>query len=91
MSNVQYIKTIDRKSSGDFSKQFKNKTMKTVVKPSVVQMTADDLRSLLTEVKETVAMDFNVLRSEKKSFGVNDMWKFRRNTKSASAMIRIKR
>jgi hypothetical protein len=90
MSNVQYIKTIERRSSGNFCKPLKTETMKTVVKPSLVQMEADALRSLLTEVKETVAMGFN-MPQEKKVFTINNMWNIRRNAKSASSMIRIKR
>lgn len=68
--------------------------MKNDVMPSVVQMDADELKNLLTEVKETVATDPMVIgysMPEKKanaSFGIADLWNVRRTAKSASSMMR---
>jgi hypothetical protein len=63
--------------------------MKNDVMPSIVRMDADELKALLTEVKETVATDFKSTGSEKR-FSVADMWNIRRNAKSASSMLRRK-
>jgi hypothetical protein len=62
--------------------------MKNDVMPSIVQMDTDELKSLLTEVKETVAKGFEMNRQPNRSFSVADMWNIRRNAKSASAMLR---
>jgi len=68
--------------------------MKNDVMPSVLQMDSDELKNLLTEVKETVATDPMVIgysMTEKKvkpSFGVADLWNIRRTAKSASTMMR---
>jgi hypothetical protein len=61
--------------------------MKNGVMPSIVQMDADDLKVLLTEVKETVASDFKEPELAKK-FSVADMWNIRKQAKSASSMLR---
>lgn len=62
--------------------------MKNDVMPSIVQMGADELKSLLTEVKETVA-DLNELADVKANkFGTVDMWNIRKGAWSAAAMLR---
>ncbi|MCR6720739.1 MAG: hypothetical protein NVV59_10695 [Chitinophagaceae bacterium] len=62
--------------------------MKNDVMPSIVQMDADELKTLLTEVKETVA-DINVLTEVKNNkFGMVDMWNIRKGAWSATAMLR---
>jgi len=59
------------------------------VMPSVVQMEYGQLQDLLKEVKETVAKDIKLPEPKTKtSFGIVDLWKIRRNAKTASAMFR---
>jgi hypothetical protein len=62
--------------------------MKNDVMPSIVQMDADELRSLMAEVKETVATGIQLPQARKKIFTAADMWNIRRNAKSASTMLR---
>lgn len=68
--------------------------MKNDVMPSIVQMDADELKTLLTEVKETVATDPIALgitmpkKETNPSFGAADLWNIRRTAKSASSMMR---
>ena len=62
--------------------------MKNDVMPSIVQMDADELKTLLTEVKETVATGFNAPPTDKKVFGIADMWKIRRQAKSANSLLK---
>jgi hypothetical protein len=61
--------------------------MNSDVMPSIVRMDADVLKSLLTEVKETVA-SVEVPEEKKNSFSVVDMWNIRRNARSASSSMR---
>lgn len=61
--------------------------MKNDVMPSFVKMDADELKVLLTEVKETVATEFGI-PDQAKTFCVADMWNIRRHAKSASSMLR---
>ncbi|RYY59119.1 MAG: hypothetical protein EOO05_14290 [Chitinophagaceae bacterium] len=62
--------------------------MNSEVMPSIVRMEPEVLKSLLTEVKETVASSFEMQPIEKTSFTTANMWKIRRNVKSASQMLR---
>jgi hypothetical protein len=62
--------------------------MKNDVMPSIVQMDADELKTLLNEVKETVATGFKMPVQPKKVFGVADMWNIHRQAKSASSLMR---
>jgi len=62
--------------------------MNSDVMPSIVQMDADVLKSLLTEVKETVANVVELPEEKKSSFSVVDMWNIRRNARSASSLMR---
>jgi len=63
--------------------------MKDDVMPSVVQMEYGQLQDLLKEVKETVARDIKLPEPKtKNSFGIVDLWKIRRNAKSANAMFK---
>lgn len=57
-------------------------------KPSVIQMDEEALKQLVTEVKETVAIDFKPTKTKRPSFTTFDMWNIRRNAKSASSMLR---
>ena len=61
--------------------------MKNDVMPSIVRMDPEVLQTLLAEVKETVA-NYIQLPAGKKEFASVDMWKIRRNVKSASARVR---
>ncbi len=58
------------------------------VMPSIVQVDPDVLKTLLAEVKETVANYIQLPSEKQKDFSVVDMWKIRRNVKSASARVR---
>lgn len=60
--------------------------MKTNVMPSIVQMEANQLKSLLTEVKETVATGIVPVKRVKSTgnFGIVDLWNIQRNAKTAS-------
>lgn len=61
--------------------------MKSNVMPSIVQLEAEELKELVREVKETVAVD--VINTKKQientPFGAIDLWKLRRNVKTARA------
>lgn len=56
--------------------------------PSIVQMEYGVLETLLTEVKETLATDVKMPAPKKQSFSVVDLWKIRRNLKSASSLFK---
>jgi hypothetical protein len=65
--------------------------MKNDVMPSIVQMDAEELQQLMTEVKETVATIIQhpkVKQKTEKTFGHLDMWSIRRNFKSTSDLMR---
>ena len=62
--------------------------MKHDVMESYIQVDPDVLKTLLTEVKETVANYIQLPAEREKEFGVVDMWKIRRNAKSASTQVR---
>ena len=60
--------------------------MKSNVMPSIVQIEANQLKQLVSEVKETVATEMikvNTVRKATPKFGVIDMWNIHRNRKSA--------
>jgi hypothetical protein len=62
--------------------------MKHDVMPSIVQMEPKQLRNLVREVKETVAMDIQLPQTTKPSFGIVDMWNIHRKAKSARNLFR---
>ena len=62
--------------------------MKSDVMPSIVQMEYGVLETLLTEVKETLATDIKMPEPAKPSFSIVDLWKIRRNAKSASSLFK---
>lgn len=63
--------------------------MKTDVMPSIIEMEYGVLQDLLQEVKETVAKGIKLPQpATKPSFGVVDLWKIRRNAKSAIGMFK---
>ena len=54
------------------------------VMPSIVQIEEDNLKQLVTEVKETIATNIHVQASEiNKKFGIADMWNSQRNVRTA--------
>jgi hypothetical protein len=58
--------------------------MKSNVMPSIVQIEADELKQLVTEVKETVAKGIvQVKHNKTNSFGIVDLWNIRRGAKIA--------
>ena len=61
------------------------------VMPSIVQMDADELKTLLTEVKETVAKGVIVSeqpkRSQTRSFSAAELWNIRRNARTAISLL----
>lgn len=62
--------------------------MNSEVMPSIVRMEPEVLKSLLTEVKETVAATFELQPAEQSTFTTVNMWKIRKNVRSASEMLR---
>jgi len=60
--------------------------MKNDVMPSVVQMEPELLKRLVTEVKETVAIDMKVPQAKRNTLRVVDLWNIQRNVKSAGSM-----
>ncbi|MFN4313370.1 MAG: hypothetical protein ACK4E0_03680 [Chitinophagaceae bacterium] len=61
--------------------------MKSDVMPSIVQMEAEELKTLLTEVKETVADIAQLSNNQPVKFSAVDMWNIRRGAKSATARM----
>lgn len=61
--------------------------MKNNVMQSIVQIEANDLKNLVSEVKETVATGLIKVNSAKStattSFGIVDLWNIRRGMKTA--------
>ncbi len=58
--------------------------MKSNVKNSIVKIESEELKKLVTEVKETVATNVDVKNQDQtKNFGVIDLWKIQKQRKSA--------
>jgi hypothetical protein len=62
--------------------------MKCDVKSSVIQMSEETFRELTGEVKERVAVDIELPKSNQRLFSSFDMWNIHRNRKLASSMFR---
>jgi len=62
--------------------------MKNDVMPSIVRVDPDVLKTLVAEVKETVASYMHIRTAKQKNFGTVDMWNIRKNVRSASARVR---
>jgi hypothetical protein len=60
--------------------------MKNDVMPSVVQMEPELLKRLVTEVKETVAIDVQAPKAKRNALKVVDVWNIQRSMRSASSM-----
>ena len=57
------------------------------VNPSIVQIDKEDLKQLVTEVKETLATNINLQSTPKnKKFAIVDMWNCQRNVRTAVSM-----
>ena len=61
--------------------------MKGNLMSSMVEMEPELIKSLVTEVKETIAIDIQEAEMPK-SFGIVDLWAIRRNSISARARFR---
>ena len=61
--------------------------MKSNVMPSIVKIEANQLKQLVSEVKETVATNIvqvkNITPAKAPSFGVVDLWNIQRNARTA--------
>ena len=59
--------------------------MTSKIMPSIVQIEEESLKKLVTEVKETIAIDIKPQPSElnDKKFGVTDMWNSQKNIRTA--------
>jgi hypothetical protein len=62
--------------------------MKSDVMQSIVQIEAELLNGLVTEVKETLATDIKKTNKPERSFGIVDLWNIRRNARSAASYFR---
>ncbi|GGA83856.1 hypothetical protein [Puia dinghuensis] len=62
--------------------------MKSDLVHSIVQMEANILKQLVTEVKETVATEVELPRARKSSFGVTNLWAIRRKSRYAATARR---
>lgn len=60
--------------------------MKSIIMPRTVQLSEEIKRQLLHEVKETLATD--IPAKNEKRFTDSDLWSMRRNSRSASDMMR---
>lgn len=61
--------------------------MKSNVMPSIVQIEANELKHLVSEVKETVATDLiqvKHIKRTRKHFGVVDLWNIHRGIRMAT-------
>lgn len=71
--------------------------MTTNVMPPIIQIERESLKHLVTEVKETLAIDINLSAGpatvkpstiKNKRFGIIDMWNCQRNMRTAVSMRR---
>ncbi len=69
----------------------KNKMMNSNVMPSIVQIDRENLRQLVTEVKETLATGYEptAMGAKQRSFGIVDLWKCHRNRRTATSLRRF--
>ena len=59
--------------------------------PSLVRMDNETLQHLVAEVKETIATDVDLPKTEKASIKVVDVWKIEKKRKSATKTFAQKR
>lgn len=61
--------------------------MNSNVMPSIIQIEKENLKQLVTEVKETLATNINLQPIIKnKKFGIVDLWNCQRNVRTAVSM-----
>jgi translation elongation factor EF-1beta len=62
--------------------------MNSNVMPSIVQIEKENLKELVTQVKETLATNINLQPSKikNKRFGIVDLWNCQRNVRTAVSM-----
>jgi len=62
--------------------------MNSNVMPSIVQIEKENLKHLVTQVKETLATNINLqpTKIKNKRFGIVDMWNCQRNVRTAISM-----
>ncbi len=62
--------------------------MKSNVMPSIIRIEREELNVLMTEVKETVAIEYqqSAVVVKRKSFGITDLWNCRRHIRTASSL-----
>jgi len=58
--------------------------------PSIIQIEKENLKQLVTQVKETLATNINLqpTKIKNKKFGIVDMWNCQRNMRTAVSMRR---
>ena len=66
------------------------KIMNSNVMPSIVQIEKEELRNLVTEVKETVATNAHLKShiTKQKKFGIVDLWKCQNMMRTATSQRR---
>lgn len=62
--------------------------MNSDVMPSIVQMEYGVLKTLFTEVKETLATDIKMPPPAKPSFSIVDLWNIRKKARSAGSRFK---
>ncbi|HEY8690062.1 MAG TPA: hypothetical protein VIM07_12570 [Chitinophagaceae bacterium] len=64
--------------------------MNSNVMPSIIQIEKENLKQLVTQVKETLATNINLqpTKIKNKKFGIVDMWNCQRNMRTAVSMRR---
>ena len=65
--------------------------MNTNVMPSIIQIEKENLRKLVTEVKETFASDVNLQNAttSNKTFGIVDLWNCQKMMRTAASRRRF--
>lgn len=69
----------------------KKQKMNSNVMPSIVQIDRENLRQLVSEVRETLATDYKPATpaTKAKSFGVTDLWNCHRKRRTATLLRRF--
>jgi hypothetical protein len=62
--------------------------MKQELTPSKIQMEPEAFKMLVSEVKETIALDYDMTGMQKNAFNALNLWKINRDKKSARSTFR---
>jgi hypothetical protein len=62
--------------------------MKSDVMQSIVRMEPNVLRQLVRQVKETVATDVDLGKTNKNAFSIVNLWNIRRNRRTAGSRLK---